>query len=222
MNTKIYIFTIVLFAAFSCSDNDSYGDLSGKWTYLDPHFNFDYAQEKIEINMGTGAPMSVTPDDVTALFRTYAASKMGDYFEGIEFTSSRDLHVYMQFEDGKKATLKATYTIQGNKLGITLNKESLYSIAGKELNIPELSFEYVVQDHQLTLYLNWKYLKVILNMFLQNPAFDQILSSLVKTMLPQVPEVAVLAIVNSLKSQITTIVPQVRDLEIGVVLTAVK
>jgi len=217
INYILGLFFLVV-AGVSCSDDTPETYIDGDWSYQAPHVQFAYAQDSVTLQFGSRGSYSFSPAELSGMVRGIAGQKMREYFKGITFSNGDTLLLRVQFGNGRQMSLPATYRIQGNKMGIKLDGSMLKALVGRELNIPELSFAYVQQAEQLSLYLNWTYLKLMLNMLMQSDTYDQILLGLVESMMPGVPPVAHAGIVAALKPQVETIVKNIDQLEIGFVL----
>ena len=224
--TSIISILSLLFVIVSCNDNkEPEPFLQGTWAYKAPYFVFEYSEENIDVNWG-GQTLQFKPEELTTMFKSMAGTKMGEYFVGIQFVSESEMNINMKFKDQTQKTLKATYETEGTKLGILLDKESLKEITGKELNIPQLSFDYKIINNQLTAYLNWSYLKGFLNTPYVSGMLDQLFPTLAATLLKDqwqfMPEQAQQAVVNQLKQIFNEVKSKTEDLEIGVVMESVS
>ena len=229
MKNKLISLTSILFVLFtviSCSDsNELDPSLQGSWAYKAPYFVFEYSEESIDMNFGEQT-LQFKPEELTTMFKSMAGSKMGEYFTGIQFVSETEMHINMKFKDQTQKTLKATYEIQGSKLGILLDKESLKEITGQELNIPQLSFDYKIMNNQLTAFLNWSYLKGFLNTPYISGMLDQLFPMLAATLLKDqwqlMPEQARQAVINQMKQIFNEVKSKTKNLEIGVVMEPIS
>lgn len=166
MKNKLMYLVAVLFAACvgfsSCSDDDDDDDIpaefSGTWKFNKTHFIFNYSEENVTItNVGT-----FTPEEVTAMVVALGNENMGKYFTGIRFDKKKALTILMKINE-KDEEVRATYEVQGSNLSITLNKEDLKVLAGKDLPIPAINFKYSIGTDDLTIYMDKASIQPILS-----------------------------------------------------------
>lgn len=166
MKNKLMYLVAVLFAACvgfsSCSDDDDDDDIpaefSGTWKFNKTHFIFNYSEENVTItNVGT-----FTPEEVTAMVVALGNENMGKYFTGIRFDKKKALTILMKINE-KDEEVRATCEVQGSNLSITLNKEDLKVLAGKDLPIPAINFKYSIGTDDLTIYMDKASIQPILS-----------------------------------------------------------
>ena len=188
MKNKLMYLIAVLFTAsvcFSCSDDDNNEDptdFTGTWEYGekgDVHFEFKYAEANISIPQGivdlipkdnlpefvknmdlTSIPASIVP----MLFPGYAKDQMQKYFRGITFLSNQEMEILMTMK-GEPLGVKTTYEIQNNVLKVNIQSDDFKDLTGGKIPtmIQSIDLNYLFEDGKLILYLDTKYIKVLLN-----------------------------------------------------------
>ena len=135
MKNKLMYLVAVLFAACvsfsSCNDDDDDdipAEFSGTWKFDKTHFVFDYSEESIPIP----GMDPMTPEEITNMVIDLGNEKMGEYFTGIRFDSKKELTVLMKI-DGASKELSATYVVQKSTINVTLNKDELSALVGKDI-----------------------------------------------------------------------------------------
>ena len=167
MKNKLMYLVAVLFAACvgfsSCSDDDDKDDtpaeFSGTWKFDKTHFVFEYS---VDENITIPGIDPMTPEQVTARVVALGNEYMGKYFTGIRFDKKKALTILMKIKE-KNEELRATYEIQGLNISITLNKEDLKVLAGKDLPIPTINFKYSIGTDDLTIYMDKASIQPILS-----------------------------------------------------------
>jgi len=178
MKNKLIYLIAVLFAAnvcFSCNDNDDDPvDFTGTWEYGqkgDVHFVFEYAEENISIPAGIanlipvpGFPSTLPVSMVQQVLPGYAKGQMQKYFRGITFLPNREMEILMTAK-GEPVSVKTTYEIQNDVLKLNIQSDDFKKLTGD--NIPAMirsvDLNYSFENDKLTLYLDTKYIKVLLN-----------------------------------------------------------
>ena len=166
MKNKLMYLVAVLFAACvgfsSCGDDDDDDipvEFSGTWKFDKTHFVFDYSEENITIP--SMDPM--TPQEITNTVIQLGNETMGEYFTGIRFDSKKDLTILMKI-DGANKELSATYVVQKSKIDVTLNKDELSVLVGKDIPMmPAISLIYEMGTTDLTLFIDKTYIQTLLS-----------------------------------------------------------
>lgn len=218
---KYVLFSLILTLTsvlYSCSDSeDEPNPLIGTWNYGQPHFEFEYAQDSIVISAGK-SKMSIAVEDLKTIFLSMAKEKMGDYFKGITFAADNTLKVNMSLQDGTPATLGATYKLDERYIEVALRSADLGQLTGGTVpDIPKISFIYQLNKNELLMYFDKTYLKNMVAM-MQNQLLSLILPNLIDGF-DQLPDIVKQSIIDSFKSQITTIFNNTLKLELGFTLS---
>lgn len=221
MKNKLIYFMAVLFTAFTCfscsdSDNDENSDLSGSWKYKTAHFTLEYPEENIPLpdgmklgdlipNLGEIGNLTAIPVSLINMgLPSFADDKMKEYFKGIEFISDSELKVLYKM-GGEEGSIKAVYKVQKDFIEVTLDKEDLKVISGKDLTIPKFSLNYDLSNGKLTLFLNKAAIQGMIT-----PLMPMLIQSLLPNTTPQ-EQAGFIAYVG-------TILAKATKLEIGAVL----
>ncbi|WP_303181590.1 hypothetical protein [uncultured Butyricimonas sp.] len=167
MKNKLMYLVAVLFAACvsfsSCNDDDDDdipAEFSGTWKFDKTHFVFDYSEESISIP----GMDPMTPEEITNMVIDLGNEKMGEYFTGIRFDSKKELTVLMKI-DGASKELSATYVVQKSTINVTLNKDELSALVGKDIAMmPAISLKYEIGTAALTLYIDKTYIQTLLSL----------------------------------------------------------
>lgn len=219
--TSLFILILTFFTFVSCDENDPVANLTGYWKYSQPHFEFDYETETVEIQMGQ-QPMILEVESLKSMIRGIAAEKMNAYFTGISMNDDRKLEIQMNIA-GRPIALNADYKLDGQYLEVTLDPASLQGLtAGKALQIPAVSFAYLQQDDQLLLYFDKTYLYVLIQTILGN---DQMRPMILSAIIPNfslLPPQAQAGIAAGLNKQISDIFNRTQRLELGIRLNKTK
>ena len=174
MKNKLMYLVAVLFAACvgfsSCSDDDDDdAGLEGNYKYDNVHFKFEYAKETISVPEGlippgselilgslTEIPVSVVNDYLPA----FAHGQMQKYFNGIKFDQKGNMEVSYNLDE-KAETLKTTYELKGSMINVSLKSDDFKKLIGSDLPVSYISFNYKLENNQLTMYLNTEYIKTL-------------------------------------------------------------
>lgn len=167
MKNKLMYLVAVLFAACvgfsSCSDDDdddTPAEFSGTWKFDKTHFVFDYSEENITIP----GMDPMTPQEITNTVIQLGNEKMGEYFTGIRFDSKKKLTILMKI-DGASKELSATYVVQKSKIDVTLNKDELSALVGKDIPMmPAISLIYEIGTADLTLFIDKTYIQTLISL----------------------------------------------------------
>ncbi len=201
-NKFTYLITVLFIAAIgiSCNDNDDNKEktnFTGTWEYGskgDIHFEFEYAEENISLpqSIVNLIPKDNLPDfvkkmDLTSIpvslaspfFKKYAKGQMQKYFRGITFLPNQEMEVLMTMK-GEPVSVKTTYEIQKNVLKMNIQSDDFKTLTGGKIPamIQSVDLNYVFNDDKLTLYLDTKYVKVLLNaapIMMKNADMDETL-----------------------------------------------
>lgn len=209
-----FLLAILTFSMISCEDDSQENpNLTGSWNYQHPHFVFEYATDSVTIETIPGKKMSLAVTDIKDMFMGMAAEKMGAYFQGITFTSNRELEIGMRI-DQAPAQLKAGYVQSADLLQVTLDTNDLKQLFHTSMNIPALSFKYTLEASALRIYFSQTYLETIV--YMMKDQLVELIAPLLAVNVPEAMRPAVLPkIKESLHQQIPQILDQIRRLEIG-------
>lgn len=188
------------------------------WQYHQPYFELEYAADTIRFG-SADRQMNMSVADLKALFGRMAADKMQDYFKGIDFYTADTLLIKAQRASGEAMNIRASYLKDHRYLEIKLNAEDMKTLIGENApTIPAISFQYLKQDNQLTVYLNEVYVQSIFeNQQIQNmlmPIIGRALNPQFDRMPPQAQQ----AMLAGIKQQISSIIDAIQTLKIGFVL----
>ena len=106
----------------------------------------------------------MAPEEITNMVIDWENEKMGEYFMGIRFDSKKELTVLMKI-DGASKELSATYVVQKSTINVTLNKDELSALVGKDIAMmPAISLKYEIGTAALTLYIDKTYIQTLLSL----------------------------------------------------------
>lgn len=188
------------------------------WQYHQPYFELEYMADSIHFG-SADRQMNMSVADLKALFEDMAATKMQDYFKGIDFYTADTLLIKAQRASGEAMNIRASYLKDDRYMEITLNGEDMKALIGENApTIPTISFQYLQQDGRLTVYLNEVYVQSIFeNLQIQNmllPIIGRALNPQFDRMPPQAQQ----AMLAGIKQQISDIIDAIQTLKIGFVL----
>lgn len=201
----------------SCEDNDpTENNIRGEWKYRQPHFEFDYLYDTLKITTNPmQPPFTLEVKKLKPIFMQMAPL-LQDYFKGIHIgNGTAEIRMSAGYE--RPYTLESTYRIDENYLEITLDPESLKQLSGgKFLEMPPISFSYRLEsDHRLLLYLNKSYIGILLRTVMGNEQMRAMILPVIIPNYDRIPERVLPMVIESLNTQITTILDNTNTLEIG-------
>lgn len=132
----IYIIIALFSTVFIACDDKKNDDspLTGSWTYEEPHFQFEYAEDSIVFQI-MQEPYKKKVEDLKTEFLAMATEKMGAYFKGVDFKNDGTLKINMSLQGGTTMAMGGTYKTDGKYVQINLDTEILQQIMGG--NIPK-------------------------------------------------------------------------------------
>ena len=215
----IYIIIALFSTVFIACDDKKNDDspLTGSWTYEEPHFQFEYAEDSIVFQI-MQEPYKKKVEDLKTEFLAMATEKMGAYFKGVDFKNDGTLKINMSLQGGTTMAMGGTYKTDGKYVQINLDTEILQQImCGNIPQIPAISFTYTLQNNKLLLYFD----KVYVNSLVRTIMGNEELRSKILSLIPgfdRIPEQALPAVIQSLNGQITGILNKTETLELGFIL----
>lgn len=215
---KLFYLVIIVFTVFSivsCDDKEentpAFVGMEGN--YVKPHFEFEYPTDSITITMTQGKQTSFAVKDIKAMFMGMASEKMGAYFRGITFENDRNLTINMSMKDGGLDDLHARYIVTGEFIGVTLDSNEMKQLIGDKASmIPSISFQYILNGNQMTLFFDKVYIKTVY------ASMSDKIAAMIVSMMGNVPESIKPMAIEGVKKQISGILNNIIKLEIGFVL----
>lgn len=200
-------------------DEQNVGIIGTNWNYTKPYFEFEYATDTIRIDM-SGKTMKLAVKDLKQMFLEMAASKMQDYFEGIEFYSADSLLIKAKTGAEVPLQIQAGYLKNDKYIEVKLNQKDMSALMGDKAGlIPAISFRYFLEGQRMTIYFDEVYIQSIFeNVQLQAMLLPMIGQAL-NPQFDQMPEQAQQAMLGEIKQQISTVLNGIQTLKIGFVLT---
>lgn len=215
MKKFLTIAAIAAATLIACSESDS--DLIGRnpslvdtyWEYDAPVCEFEYSADSIVITTGMqGEKMSFAPEEIVALYNSFAGEKMEAYMRYFHFVNNNTMNVgYVK--DGEDGQISITYSQVDKYLSVDLKAVNP--------NIPAISANYTIINEGDERYMEIYFEKIFITMMAQ-----QMLPTMLPSVMPNIipnystlPEIAQQAIIASFTTQINQILANTETLKVG-------
>ena len=219
---KRVVFGMVTLLSFfyltSCQESTQGVDLRKNWQYSGPYVEFTYSSDTIHFGSGTNQ-MNMSVQDLKNMVWGMAGSKMRDYFKGIDIYSWDTLVINAQRATGEIMKMKAAYFNDANYIEMDFDRKVLGAILGGNANmIPKISFQYMLQEGQLIIFLNEVYVQTIFeNLQIQKMITPMIVRKL-NPMFDRMPAPAQQAMLTGVQEQLSAIIDNFQEMRMGFIL----
>lgn len=218
---RVIFLTISLLAVFcftACQESTQGVDLRKNWQYSAPYFEFDYVSDTVYFGSGANQ-MNMAVSDLKGMMQGLAGSKMREYFKGMDIYSLDSLNIKAQLADGEAKSLRAAYFNDAQYIELEFDSKMMSSLmGGAAMMIPTISLQYILQEGNLTIFLNEVYVQSIFeNLQIQKMLVPMVARSL-NPMFDRMPAPAQQAMVAGIQQQLSEIIDDFREMKLGFIL----